>query len=106
MPLRPVVAGILEFDGNERLAHAVAGLFPVPGECQAHGGVHVAVDADGHVRLAIGTGHAQSVAATDSEVDGRARERPAFAFLAPPVHELSWIRPRPEKCVRIRADDA
>src|SRR5438552_8601207 len=74
--LGQVLAGVPEFDGNQRLADAPPGLLPVPGEHQAHRPIDVAVDADRRMRLALGVGHGEPVAPADSEVDRRASERP------------------------------
>ena len=55
--LRPVVAGLLEFHGDERVANAVFRVFSVPGEQQAQGPLNLAVDPDGYVRFAVRSCH-------------------------------------------------
>ena len=104
--LGPVTANILEFHTHECVADAVRGVLPVPREHEADGMPNFAVHTNGDVGFAVGARHAKAVSPADPEIDRRASERPAVAFLPPPVHQLARISPRAEERLGVRLDDA
>ena len=61
-----------DFDGDERLAHPVVFLFPVPGVDEPMGGLDLAVLTERSVVAALGVLHVEEECAADAQVGERA----------------------------------